>query len=106
MNTAIELLKIIGKDNIDINSKSLISSGELDSLDIMALVDAIEEKFNKSLDADFIEKSFRFLCRGMGNGKIFLKFFRVSYFGRIAKKRSIWYSECVWEAISMARYHR
>ena len=56
MNTAIELLKTIGKDNIDINSKSLISSGELDSLDIMALVDAIEEKFNKSLDADFIEK--------------------------------------------------
>ena len=56
MNTAIELLKTIGKDNIDINSKSLISSGELDSLDIMALVDAIEKKFNKSLDADFIEK--------------------------------------------------
>lgn len=56
MNTAIELLKTIGKDNIDINSKSLISSGELDSLDIMALVDAIEEKFNKSLDVDFIEK--------------------------------------------------
>ena len=48
MNTAIELLKTIGKDDIDINSKSLISSGELDSLDIMALVDAIEEKFNKS----------------------------------------------------------
>ncbi|ANE34755.1 hypothetical protein CHL_1443 [Campylobacter hyointestinalis subsp. lawsonii CCUG 27631] len=57
MNTAIELLKTIGKDNIDINSKSLISSGLLDSLDIMALVDAIEEKFNKSLDADFIEKN-------------------------------------------------
>lgn len=56
MNTTIELLKTIGKDNIDINSKSLISSGELDSLDIMALVDAIEEKFNKSLDVDFIEK--------------------------------------------------
>lgn len=57
MNTAIELLKTIGKDDIDINSKSLISSGALDSLDIMALVDAIEEKFNKSLDADFIEKN-------------------------------------------------
>ena len=62
MNTAIELLKTIGKDNIDINSKSLISSGELDSLDIMALVDAdfIEKKNFENIEAieNMLNKAF------------------------------------------------
>ncbi len=56
MKEVIELLEIIGRSNINLESKSLISSGELDSLDIMALVEAIEEKYGKSLDFDFIEK--------------------------------------------------
>lgn len=56
MKQALELLKTIGKDDISLDENLLISSGKLDSLDIMALVDAIEEKFGASLDADFIEK--------------------------------------------------
>ena len=49
-----ELFETIGKYDIDENKKNLFSSGDIDSLDIMALVGVIEQKYG-SLDIAYIE---------------------------------------------------
>lgn len=55
MNDVKKLLAMIGKENIDENSTNLLGSGILDSLDVMSLVEAIEQKYGKALDAKYIE---------------------------------------------------
>lgn len=55
MNDVKKLLAMIGKENIDENSTNLLGSGILDSLDVMSLVEAIEQKYGKALDTKYIE---------------------------------------------------
>ena len=55
MNDVKKLLAMIGKENIDENSTNLLGSGILDSLDVMSLVEAIEQKYDKTLDTKYIE---------------------------------------------------
>ncbi len=47
----------IGKSNIDENSKNLVSSGLIDSLDIMKLITEIENFYKQELDFDYIEEN-------------------------------------------------
>lgn len=49
-----QFFKEIGKENIDENSKNLVTNGLIDSLDIMKLVTQIEDFYNQELDMDFI----------------------------------------------------
>ncbi|EDO9711546.1 acyl carrier protein [Campylobacter jejuni] len=49
-----EFFKEIGKENIDENSKNLVTNGLIDSLDIMKLVTQIEDFYDQELDMDFI----------------------------------------------------
>ncbi|EAL8576474.1 acyl carrier protein [Campylobacter jejuni] len=49
-----QFFKEIGKENIDNNSKNLVTNGLIDSLDIMKLVTQIEDFYDQELDMDFI----------------------------------------------------
>ncbi|EAJ7154521.1 acyl carrier protein [Campylobacter jejuni] len=49
-----QFFKEIGKENIDKNSKNLVTNGLIDSLDIMKLVTQIEDFYDQELDMDFI----------------------------------------------------
>ncbi|ECO3964135.1 acyl carrier protein [Campylobacter jejuni] len=49
-----QFFKEIGKENIDENSKNLVTNGLIDSLDIMKLVTQIEDFYDQELDMDFI----------------------------------------------------
>ncbi|MGH2328193.1 acyl carrier protein [Campylobacter taeniopygiae] len=49
-----QFFKEIGKENIDENSKNLVTYGLIDSLDIMKLVTQIEDFYDQELDMDFI----------------------------------------------------
>lgn len=49
-----ELFKAIGKGDISENQDNLLSSGVIDSLDIMSLINEIEQKYGL-LDVKFIE---------------------------------------------------
>ncbi|TKX29884.1 phosphopantetheine-binding protein [Campylobacter estrildidarum] len=49
-----QFFKEIGKENIDENSKNLVTNGLIDSLDIMKLVTKIEDFYDQELDMDFI----------------------------------------------------
>ncbi|MBZ7941346.1 acyl carrier protein, partial [Campylobacter molothri] len=44
----------IGREDIDENSKSLVTNGLIDSLDIMKLVTQIEDFYEQELDMNFI----------------------------------------------------
>lgn len=44
----------IDKDDIDENSKNLISDGLIDSVDVMALVGEIEKSIQKPIDTEFM----------------------------------------------------
>ena len=50
-----ELFKAIEREDIDESMQNLLSDGHIDSLDIMALVAAIEKQYKKPLQAKFIE---------------------------------------------------
>lgn len=50
-----ELFIAIGKENADESCGHLLASGVIDSLDIIALVGAIEKKYGKRLDAKYIQ---------------------------------------------------
>lgn len=54
MNEIKELFEAIGKGNVSENEKDLLSSGMIDSLDIMSLVNEIEKRYG-ALDMRFIE---------------------------------------------------
>ncbi|MBZ7933547.1 acyl carrier protein [Campylobacter sp. RM10543] len=49
-----QFFKEIGRENIDENSKNLVTNGLIDSLDIMKLVTQIEDFYDQELDMDFI----------------------------------------------------
>ncbi|OEW91551.1 phosphopantetheine-binding protein [Campylobacter jejuni] len=49
-----QFFKEIGKENIDEDSKNLVTNGLIDSLDIMKLVTQIEDFYDQELDMDFI----------------------------------------------------
>lgn len=49
-----QFFKEIGKENIDENSKNLVTNGLIDSLDIMKLVTQIEDFYDQELDMNFI----------------------------------------------------
>lgn len=49
-----ELFEAIGKGNVSQSEKDLLSSGAIDSLDIMSLVNEIEKRYG-TLDMRFIE---------------------------------------------------
>lgn len=51
-----ELFESIGKGDADLDSNSLLSEHIIDSLDIMAIVSALETKYGKNLDFSFIQK--------------------------------------------------
>ncbi len=50
-----KLFAAIGKDEVDESCSHLISSGIIDSLDIIALVGVIEKEYGKKLDAKYIQ---------------------------------------------------
>lgn len=50
-----ELFKAIEREDIKESDTELLSSGKIDSLDIMALVAAIEKHFHQALKAEFIK---------------------------------------------------
>ncbi|ASM40734.1 acyl carrier protein [Campylobacter sp. RM12327] len=54
MDAIKELFKAIDRDDVTKNMKDLVYGGIIDSMDIMALVTAIEQKYKKPLNADFI----------------------------------------------------
>ncbi|QCD44605.1 acyl carrier protein [Campylobacter mucosalis] len=56
MNEVKEIFVSIGRDDINESMGSLLSCGVIDSMDIMALVSAIENRYKKSLDAQFITR--------------------------------------------------
>ncbi|MBK1992111.1 acyl carrier protein [Campylobacter sp. 2018MI35] len=45
----------IGKENIDKDSRNLVTNGLIDSLDIMKLITEIENFYEKELDSDFMD---------------------------------------------------
>ncbi|MFB1640413.1 acyl carrier protein [Campylobacter sp. MRC_CM3] len=49
-----QFFKEIGREDIDENSKSLVTNGLIDSLDIMKLVTQIEDFYEQELDMNFI----------------------------------------------------
>ncbi|MFX3627499.1 acyl carrier protein [Campylobacter sp. LH-2024] len=49
-----QFFKEIGRENMDENSKNLVTNGLIDSLDIMKLVTQIEDFYDQELDMDFI----------------------------------------------------
>ncbi|BCX79026.1 phosphopantetheine-binding protein [Campylobacter sp. 19-13652] len=55
MNEIKELFAEIGRGDVSADESALVSSGVIDSMDIMALVEAIEKRHKKMLDAKFIE---------------------------------------------------
>lgn len=55
MNEIKELFSEIGRDDVSADDSSLVSSGVIDSMDIMALVEVIEKRHKKMLDAKFID---------------------------------------------------
>lgn len=55
MSLVKKLFAKIDRDDIDENKTELVSSGEIDSLDIMELVSLIEKHFKAPLDAKYIE---------------------------------------------------
>lgn len=48
------LFAAIGREDLSENDEDLLSSGAIDSLDIMALIAEIEKLYKKSLRAEFI----------------------------------------------------
>ena len=50
-----ELFNQIGRDDIREDEKNLLSSGRIDSMDVMALVSAIENFCKKPVNADFVD---------------------------------------------------
>ncbi|KEA46123.1 acyl carrier protein [Campylobacter mucosalis] len=54
MNEVKELFLSIGRDDIDESMSEILSSGVIDSMDIMGLVSAIERRYKKPLLAQFI----------------------------------------------------
>lgn len=54
MNEIKELFNQIGRDDVNESMGELLSSGIIDSMDIMALVAAIEKAYKKPLRAEFI----------------------------------------------------
>lgn len=55
MNEVKELFSQIGRDDVSQADSALVSGGIIDSMDIMALVDAIEKRYKKMLDARYID---------------------------------------------------
>lgn len=54
MNEIKELFSQIGRSDVDESMDHLLSDGTIDSMDIMALVSAIEKAYKKPLSAEFI----------------------------------------------------
>lgn len=50
-----ELFNKIGRDDISGDEKNLLSSGRIDSMDVMALVSAVESLCKKPVNADFVD---------------------------------------------------
>lgn len=50
-----DLFKSIGRDDIDENMKNLVSSGIIDSMDIMSIVEEIEQAYKMPLNAKYID---------------------------------------------------
>lgn len=55
MNEISQLFANIGRSDVNPEMTGLLSSGVIDSLDIIALVSEIEKTYKKPLDAEFIE---------------------------------------------------
>ncbi|MBZ7935009.1 acyl carrier protein [Campylobacter sp. LH-2024] len=49
-----QFFKEIGREDIDEFDVDLFSSGRIDSLDVMNLINKIEKYYNKTLDSDFM----------------------------------------------------
>lgn len=50
-----EIFNSIGKQNVSKEDKNLLMNDIIDSMDIMAIVAAIESKYKKPLNAEFIQ---------------------------------------------------
>ncbi|HEC1788295.1 acyl carrier protein [Campylobacter lari] len=55
MDTIQEFFNNIGRSDVNKNSKHLLSSGTIDSMDVISLVSEIEKYYNKSIKSDFVK---------------------------------------------------